>query len=242
MDEKLTMAGRKEGEGLTSFTLKVAAIAAMTLDHIGVIFGDQLPLAVTSALYATGGIVFPIMAFLIVEGYLHTSNVKHYATRLFIFALISEVPFWLFLDHRGDVLFTLFAGLIVIYLYDHMESRLMFWLACAAITVATALCDWGVVGVVVILLFYVLRSRPDKVTLPMVVLLVGMALPEGIMMLNSGSLENLPNFLFCTVGFTLAIPLLRSYDGRRGRPMKWFFYVYYPLHITLLGALFVLIY
>ena len=235
------MAGRREGEGLTSFTLKVAAIVAMTLNHIGVIFGESLPLWATSALCATGGIVFPIMAFLIVEGYLHTSNVKKYATRLFVFALVAQIPFWLFLDHRGNVLFTLLAGLIVIYLYDHMENRPLFWFVGIAITAVTIYCDWGVVGIILIMLFFVLRTRDDKVTLPMVFLLVAMALPKGIVLLGTGDLTQLPMFLFYVVGFPLAMVLLRCYDGRRGRPMKWFFYVYYPLHITVIGLLSMLV-
>ena len=44
-----------------------------------------------------------------------------------------------------------------------------------------------------------------------------------------------PSALYPLVGCTATIPLLWAYNGGRGRPMKWFFYAYYPAHIAVLG-------
>ncbi len=78
---------------MTSFVLKIIGILTMLCDHTGdAIIGHF------SFLNLIGRIAFPIFAFQIVQGYMHTHNVKNYAFRLFSFACISQVPFMLFLS------------------------------------------------------------------------------------------------------------------------------------------------
>ena len=118
--------------GVSSFTLKVVAIVGMTFNHFCYMFYAHLPTEALCVLFGFGGLTFPIMAFLLVEGYNHTSNIKRYASRLFVFALISQVPYTLFLAPTTlNVLFTLLIGLALLYLYDRMEASGGFWL-CAA--------------------------------------------------------------------------------------------------------------
>ena len=66
-------------------------------------------------LFGFGGLTFPIMAFLLVEGYRHTSNVARYARRLLVFALVAQVPFGMFLSPGLNVLFTLLVCLGLLY-------------------------------------------------------------------------------------------------------------------------------
>ena len=89
------------------------------------------PIAVQSIdmlLRAIGRIAFPIFCFLLVEGFLHTRNVKKYLVRLFIFALISDVPFDLAffgeigLDHQ-NVFFTLFLGVSALACIDYVRHK-----------------------------------------------------------------------------------------------------------------------
>jgi hypothetical protein len=77
---------------MTTFTLKLIAIIAMLIDHIGAIFipGNTVLYLIFRSI---GRIAFPIFVFLIVEGFYHTSNIKRYLMRLGLFALISEIPF-----------------------------------------------------------------------------------------------------------------------------------------------------
>ena len=107
---------------MTSFTLKIIALVSMFFDHFGDAFIGHF-----SFFNLIGRFAFPIFAFQISEGYIHTKNIKKYFFRLGIFALISQIPFSLFsqkIMHSTalslNVFFTLFIGLLGIYLYDYV--------------------------------------------------------------------------------------------------------------------------
>lgn len=221
--------------GASSFTLKIVAIVGMTFNHFCYIFYPYLPVEALLVLFGFGGLTFPIMAFLLVEGYRHTSNVRRYATRLLVFALISQVPYALFLAPVLNVLFTLLIGLGILYLYDRLENRAAFWLAAAALTAASAICDWGILGPLMILMMRAIPDRRQRVVLPLLIPILGNGLPALSDFMVAFDLELLPFALYPLLGCTAAIPLLLSYNGLRGRPMKWLFYAYYPAHILVLG-------
>lgn len=221
--------------GVSSFTLKIVAIIGMTFNHACYIFYPYLPIEALCVLFGFGGLTFPIMAFLLVEGYHHTSNIRRYASRLFAFALISQIPYGLFLSHNLNVLFTLLIGLGLLYLYDNLESRAGFWLAAAALTTISAMCDWGILGPLMILTMRAISDRRQRVILPLLIPILGTGLPALSDFLGTFNLELLPPVLYPLLGCTATIPLLLAYNGSRGRPMKWLFYAYYPAHILVLG-------
>ena len=236
----------RDSKGVSSAFLKWVAIVAMTCNHAAYIFYPHLPFEARMVLVAAGGLTFPIMAFLLVEGYLHTSNLKRYAARLAIFAAIAEVPFWLFLGHEGNVLITLLGGLVVLWVFDNVENDWLRTLCILAVVFATWPCDWGGTGPVIMLLFYRLRTRrwgiAATVALP-IALGVSAVLPRFLQGLAKGSLANLPFLMYYLVGNVAAIPLLMAYNGQRGaHPMKWFFYIYYPAHIAILGIVHLLVF
>jgi hypothetical protein len=238
MTSESSTAGR-----IDSFVLKIIAIVAMTADHIGTVFAPQLPMWGKVALFAPGGLTFPIMAFLLTVGYQHTRNVRKYIQRLFVFALIAIVPFWWALMPQLNVLFTLLMGLIIIYLYDHLKNRLLFVLALLVAIIATGWCDWSYVGVPMILCYHIIRHPVRRVVFPVALmwftwilelLLLSVA---GTSPIQSVLFVNLPGIAYVFVGCTLTIPLLLSYNGRRGAPLKYFFYAYYPAHLALLALI-----
>ena len=113
---------------MTSFALKIIALISMFCDHFGDAFVKHF-----SFLNLIGRIAFPIFAFQISEGFLHTKNIRKYFLRLGIFALISQIPFSLFSTKflnsspfSLNVFFTLFIGLLGIYLFDYINKMYKF--------------------------------------------------------------------------------------------------------------------
>lgn len=227
--------GRKR---LTSFALKIVAIVGMTANHAAYLFDGHLPFAAQCALFAVGGLTFPVMAFLLTEGYRHTSDIRRYALRLGVFALVSQIPYGLFLAHNGNVLFTLLIGLGVLWADDHAPNRGLFWAAACGGALVSLACDWGFVGIVMIYLFKAMRGERGAVAVPVGIAVLTFGLPHLSLLaagVAAGDWSALPGVLYPLVGCPLTIPLIAHYDGRRGRPLKWFFYAYYPAHIAVLG-------
>jgi hypothetical protein len=128
---------------LSGSSLKILALVCMLIDHIGAailyegILLPRAPIIIGTPLHKLylfyrvlrfiGRIAFPIFCFLLIQGFLYTSNRKRYVTRLGIFALISEIPFDLALNNRilefthQNVFFTLFIGLLILMLMEHFE-------------------------------------------------------------------------------------------------------------------------
>ena len=225
--------------GISGSTLKLIAIFSMLIDHAGAtvirtiwqspvtsssVSQSQLWSEIYKASRSIGRIAFPIFCFLIVEGFLHTRNVWRYARRLFLFSLISEIPFdlalkgsWYF-PEKQNVYFTLLIGLLVLIgLRFFLESphRLLHWLwplvliagMYAAFWIDT---DYNYKGVFLIAVLYLLR-RERFVQCIGCAVSVAWEMPAPI----------------------AAIPIC-LYNGTRGRQMKYFFYWFYPVHLLVL--------
>lgn len=109
--------------GISANMLRLLAIVLMLTDHIWatfMVFGDWMTYI--------GRLAFPIFAFQIVEGFVHTSNLKKYILRLLVFAVITEIPFNLFCSsswfypYHQNVLFTLLLGLLAIAVIDKARN------------------------------------------------------------------------------------------------------------------------
>ena len=108
---------------INTFTLKMIAIIAMFIDHLGaVIFPEYIELRII------GRIAFPIFAYTLVEGFVYTHDVFKYMKRLGVLALLSEIPFDLAFfgtplefGHQ-NVFFTLFLGILMLYLLINTPS------------------------------------------------------------------------------------------------------------------------
>ena len=85
--------------GLSGSSLKVIAIVSMTIDHLGLYMlggDDPASASVTYHLMRmVGRLAFPIFAFLLVEGYVHTHNIRRYIMNLLVAAVISDIPWML---------------------------------------------------------------------------------------------------------------------------------------------------
>lgn len=207
---------------LDNFILKMIAIISMTIDHIGYIFLPGTPYY--SMARGIGRIAFPIFCFLIVEGFHHTKSPVNYLLRLFLFALISEVPFDLaFFGSTADwqhqnVFFTLALGLACLFCFEEMNTRKWFAIIFVLIFGAAYYikCDYSVGGVLMICVFY-LTAQSFGVQFILIALIM-------YMFFGPAELYGL-----------IALVLIYFYNGKRGyNKAQWFFYMFYPLHLIIL--------
>ena len=241
----------REKRGLPGSVLKWIAIVTMLIDHVAVVlvygwakYRHAWGVGIESlnfyyVLRGIGRLGFPLFCFLLAEGFVHTRSRWKYLLRLFVFALISEIPFdlafngaWIEFGSQ-NVFFTLSLGLLAIMLWDRLTQGgedCPPWRGLAAILCAIALgaaahymeTDYGAMGVALILVMYLLRDRPWTRDLVAGGVLAAM-IPFG-----SHWIELLG---------VLAFPLFHLYNGQRGRQSKYFFYVFYPAHLLLLALI-----
>lgn len=220
------METRLETFGLNGFTLKCIAMASMLIDHMGAVLFPQYLI-----LRMVGRLAFPIYCFLLVEGVMHTRDIRKYELRLLGFALISEIPFDLAFrggvnwEHQ-NVFFTLFLGVVAIDLAERYKNKIILVFSFASMILLAEFMntDYGGKGIVFILCYYLLYER--KATKQLLFLLENFLLyGRGVQMYAS-----------------LAVVPMLLYNGRKGPSIKYFFYVFYPLHLVILHLIFKIMY
>lgn len=215
---------------------------AMTIDHAAWLF---LPSESIAALicHIIGRLTFPIMSFMIVEGYHHTRNVKKYLIRLAVGAFLAHFAYAFCFQHpvifhfsekivdTTSVLWGFTCGLAALIVYHH--NRFNTWLKAILILLCIIISipsDWSWVCVVFLLVIDMNYGNLKKQMLWMT--LFGWSYA----------------FVYCFVSswwniyqfaVILAFPVLYLYNGERGKwkGMKWLFYLYYPLHLLVLSML-----
>ena len=223
--------------GLSRQTLKWIAVVAMLIDHVGFLLSAFAPYPVWRTMRIIGRLAFPIYCFILVEGFYHTSNIKKYLIRLGVFALASEIPFDLLLrgtafalDYQ-NVFFTLFIGLLLLYLYSRFLGNVQPIYALMTLISALCLgfliqCDYGAEGVLIIFLFYFFRFRP-----------VPMFLSVGLVMVLMGGIEPFAIASFLPIAFYNGESGWRPESERGRKLLQYGFYVFYPLHLLILGII-----
>lgn len=204
--------------GVDSFTLKIIAVLSMLIDHIGAIFFPEQVI-----FRVIGRLAFPIFAYLLVEGFFYTHDIKKYMYRMGALALLSEIPFDLTANGvilefgHQNVFFTLFIGLTMMYVLLKTAGRAqMIMVSLLFFLIADALrADYGGVGVLMILCFYLFRK--DMLWKAISVMFINVALMGGIQMFG-----------------VFALVPIYLHNGKQGRRMKWFFYGFYPVHLLIL--------
>lgn len=237
-------------KGITGSTLKIIAIAIMFVDHIGSVILERVlaqrgmfdvvdAQGASAFLNANGGwyqafiicktigrIAFPIFCFLLIEGFVHTRNQKRYMSRMALFAVISEIPFDLafygvpFYWGHQNVFFTLLLGILAIAGIRLVERKTEWnivwrvligalWTGCSMGCAILLHVDYEIAGIITIVFMYFLRRRKTL----------------------SALFGCVPLKEIAAFGSLIPISL---YNGKRGRNLKWIFYLFYPVHIFLL--------
>ena len=242
---------------MSAFVLKIIAMITMVFDHIGyLVFGS------VSFFNYIGRLAFPIFAFQISEGYIHTKNVWKYMLRLFIFALISQVPFAMFVSlvtgggtwtnyifTHLNIFFTLLLGLVSIYAYDKTERKrnAVLYVFAVALIGEIINVDYGFFGVIMIVLFYALREKKALMSFSFIGLVAAnLALTIYDFLLNHYPNEmGLAFFRYLEAGVfnrviisavctMLSVVVINLYNGKKGRDLKQILYFFYPVHLVLI--------
>lgn len=221
---------------MSSFVLKLIAIITMFIDHIGYVIFDGF-----SFFNYIGRIAFPIFAFQISEGYIHTKNLKKYFLRLFIFALISQIPFMLFHkilsnEFALNIFFTLLLGLASIYIYDKSKHKFFGIVISIIIGIIAEFihCDYGFYGIAIILLFYVFKNNN---LLSSISFIIAVTINYLIPIIKYG-FYNI--YLYLYIFTLIPIIFISLYNGKKGKNTKYLLYLFYPIHLLLIYGIYLI--
>lgn len=239
---------------LDSNQLKLIAIIAMTVDHIAWAMFDGYPSALLPlVMHIIGRLTCPIMCYFIAEGYHYTRNINKYTFRLFAFAFVSHfayifasndfvdfksfIPFYYgnFLN-QTSVMWSLAWGLVMLRIADSKRIKSIYKvLLVILICIITLPSDWSCIAALCIMAIGTNRGDFRKqmswmifyVALYSLVYFFAIDKAYGILQM----------------GVVLSIPVIAMYNGKRGKNpkinqfMKWFFYIFYPLHLFVIGLI-----
>lgn len=239
---------------LNSNQLKLIAIIAMTVDHIAWAMFDGYPRALLPlVMHIIGRLTCPIMCYFIAEGYHYTRNINKYTFRLFAFAFVSHfayifasndfvdfksfIPFYYgnFLN-QTSVMWSLAWGLVMLRIADSKRIKSIYKvLLVIMICIITLPSDWSCIAALCIMAIGTNRGDFRKqmswmifyVALYSLVYFFAIDKAYGILQM----------------GVVLSIPVIAMYNGKRGKNpkinkfMKWFFYIFYPAHLFVIGLI-----
>lgn len=227
----------------------------MTADHIAwMLFPGNQKEFLPIILHIAGRLTCPIMCYFIAEGYYHTKNINKYTLRLFLFAFISHFAyvfaFGNFVDWRSfipfyyggllnqtSVMWSLAWGLVMLRVVNsqRIKQELTKTLLVVLICLITFSSDWSCVASMCILAFGINRGN-FKAQMSWMAFYVSIYSAVYCLTIDAA-------YGLMQMSVIAAIPVLMMYNGQRGhnemvnKIMKWTFYVYYPLHLFILGLI-----
>ena len=231
---------------LSNNMLKMIAAICMVCDHVGMLLFPDIPL-----FRLIGRLAFPIFGYLIAEGAKHTKNKLRYLLTMAGFATVIQVGYYLFVHSTEmSVMVTFTLSLTIIFSLDLFKETVFSKHPSAIKIAATALLFLGTILFAAIMdrvidldyhfygcllpVFPALLTTPKVQNPPMIFKKIDQKLPR-ILATSVGILLLAFEFGGSRYYGFLALPLLMLYSEQRGRlRMKYFFYVFYPLHLIVL--------
>lgn len=239
---------------LNSNQLKLIAIIAMTVDHIAWAMFDGYPSALLPlVMHIIGRLTCPIMCYFIAEGYHYTRNINKYTFRLFAFAFVSHfayifasndfvdfksfIPFYYgnFLN-QTSVMWSLAWGLVMLRIADSKRIKSIYKvLLVILICIITLPSDWSCIAALCIMA--VGTNRGDfRRQMSWMIFYVALYSLVYFFAIDKA-------YGILQMGVVLSIPVIAMYNGKRGKNpkinkfMKWFFYIFYPVHLFVIGLI-----
>ena len=263
MKNEGSTAGAPERGGLSREAVKYIALFLMTLNHISYVFlygkhvgHDMLALF----LVGIGCFTAPVMLYFMVDGIYYTRSMGRYALRLAVFSVISQLPYMFAFSEPGrleynnlNFIVTLLICLLMLWAFraaDENENinkavkTLIYIAAFAAAYYLSGFCDWAREAPVFAAEFFFARRLLKNIDLGWIFVLITHITFSFGKVVNAGALDlnGLTFVLMVSIGPLLAaITVCAFYKGGRSKHKsgfsKWFFYIYYPAHLALLGAI-----
>ena len=220
--------------------LKLTAIAAMTVNHTAIALVPPQSILYT-IMTDIGYLTAVTMCYLLVEGYYLTRSKMAYMQRLGVSAVLSQAPYMLALGFRQlNMLFTLFLCFVVLLVMDKVRYKLLKIPLVVILFCCSGFCDWAFKAVLFTVFFDMTFRAKQSLVIPFSAAFIvqlclslyayHVAFPAGQALLLS---------LFSSAGIIVSgYLIIRKYNGKRSEKhktfWKWFFYLYYPLHLFLL--------
>ncbi len=231
-------------------TIKYIAMLTMLLNHIANVFLE--PGTILSTIFLDlGYFTAPVMCYFLVEGYHYTRSKRKYAQRLALFALLSEIPFCLafsqvytgarILSFCGfNMIFTLLLCFGILYVREQMPDGFRKSLSMVLLFFLSLFSDWAVLAPLFTLLFA--RAGKDKRKIKNAFVIVAVVFAVLNFQYSGRIFLDLVQALLSACGIVLAgIVIVYLYNGKRmerGKTFsKWFFYLFYPVHLLILGVI-----
>lgn len=217
---------------LNSTVLKLIAIIAMVLDHVAISFLEN-NLSLYIIFRMIGRVCAPIMFLGIANGFRFTSNKFKYGIRLFVFAVISQVPYSLYMNDTicifdfYNIIFTLFLGFMCLYALVDIKNIFYKCLLVILCFSLSCFCDYGAFALVMILMFYFCNSKKFRVFYYCLISLI-------YILYRTFVSDSILTFIIFN-GLFLSVPLLALCNNKKSKyNLKYLFYVFYPLHLLVI--------
>ncbi len=211
--------------------LKVIAIIAMTADHASTSFFSE-----GTVLYNTcqffGNFTIVIMCFFIVQGLKHTRSELNYSQRLLGWALVSEAPFYLLFGMKLNVMFTLLASLLIIFLLNR-KGWAFATTALVLFFPLSLICDWSIIAPVFTAIYYELdKHNKEKLSL---VMITGSYFILRTILYDETQMEYVIGTVSIILASLLVLLFMKQASERdKGRIPGLVFYAYYPVHLMII--------
>lgn len=234
--------------GLNRDEIKLIAMGTMLLNHVATVFME--PGTFLYELFLDIGYFTAItMCYFLVEGWHYTHSRKQYALRLLVFALLSQIPFSLAFAEGGklrysslNMMFTLFFCFLIVCALKQIPNPAQSKGAALLLTCCTVFCDWAVFAAVFTWLFVWADGSEERRrsaytwavgTFGVFTLLsgIGRFTPAGLLLCAGGDSGS------SSVCLLHSVLVQRKTDGKGKKIFQWFFYLFYPVHLLILGLL-----
>ncbi|MDO5807447.1 MAG: TraX family protein [Lachnospiraceae bacterium] len=223
--------------------IKYAAVFAMLLNHMAHVFLQEGSLEYEICV-AVGYFTAVTMCYFLVEGYQYTRSKKKYGQRLLLFAIISQVPYQAALGIRQlNMLFTLLFCFLILVCLEYIQDSAERSVCVCLLAAATCICDWGGLAAAFTVLFAQAYGSRRKLLYAygLDYLLFSLVSAAEYAKTLSWALA-VPRGLLEGVGILASgVVIIFFYSGKRtgtgGRFSKWFFYVFYPMHLFALWVI-----